>query len=159
MNTGEKKVKPLKKNISASLHSVSNELGKLPPQALELEEAVLGAIMLDKSSITNVIEVLQTESFYNEGHQKIYGAILRLFDNTSPIDILTVTQELRESGELELVGGAYYISKLTSRVSSAANVEYHSRIIAQNAIKRKLITIAGDILEDAYEDQTDVFDL
>ncbi len=160
MNSGEKKLTSLGSKQRLRYNSgLKDDLGKMPPQATDLEEAVLGAIMLDKNALTDVIEILSVDSFYKEANQKVFKAILSLFDKTEPIDILTVTQELRESGELELVGGAYYISKLTSRVNSAANIEFHSRIIAQSAIKRNLITIAGDILTDAYEDQTDVFEL
>ena len=99
------------------------EIGKLPPQAVDLEEAVLGALMLDKDALTSVIEILQPKSFYKEAHERIFAAIRHLFDRAEPIDILTVTQELRKSGELEIVGGAYYISQLTNRVASAANAE------------------------------------
>ena len=102
------------------------EIGKLPPQAVDLEEAVLGALLLDKDALTNVIEIIQPKSFYKEAHERIFAAIQRLFNRAEPIDILTVTQELRKSGELEIVGGAYYISQLTNRVASAANAEYHA---------------------------------
>lgn len=134
-------------------------LGKLPPQAVDLEEAVLGAIMLEKDALTAVIDLLRPESFYVEAHQRIYGAIMRLFHNTQPVDMLTVTQELRRSGELEIVGGAIYVTRLTSQVNSAANIEYHARIIAEYAIKRDLISIGTEMQTDAYEDTTDVFKL
>ncbi|MGL5891942.1 MAG: DnaB-like helicase N-terminal domain-containing protein, partial [Bacteroidia bacterium] len=106
------------------------EIGKLPPQAVELEEAVLGALMLEKDALTAVIDILQPKSFYKEAHGRVFGAIQNLFQRSEPIDILTVTQELKRTGELEIVGGAYYISQLTNRVASAANVEFHARIIA-----------------------------
>ncbi|MCA8829844.1 replicative DNA helicase [Hymenobacter pini] len=133
--------------------------GKLPPQALELEAAVLGALMLEKDALTTVIDILKPQSFYKEGHIRIFKAILNLFDKSEPIDILTVTHELREMGELEAAGGAHYVANLTFKVNSAANIEYHARIITENAIKRELIRIASDIQRDAFEDTTDVFNL
>ncbi|MCJ8211232.1 replicative DNA helicase [Mucilaginibacter sp. RS28] len=134
-------------------------LGKLPPQARDLEEAVLGALMLEKDALSAVIDVLKPEVFYVEAHQRIFQAIRLLFERTSPVDILTVTAQLRQQGELEMVGGAYYITELTNRVASAANIEYHSRIIIQKYIQRELIRISSDIINSAYEDTTDVLDL
>lgn len=134
-------------------------MGKIPPQALELEEAVLGALMIEKDALTTVIEILRPESFYHEKHQKIYSAILELFDRSEPVDILTVTQKLRSRGDLELAGGPYYITELTTRINSAANIETHARIVSEQAIKRDLISIATEIEKEAYEDSTDVFDL
>ncbi len=133
--------------------------GKVPPQATDLEEAVLGAMMLEQDAVTAVIDILKPEVFYKESHQKIFSAINSLFAKSEPIDILTVTNELKSSGELEIVGGPYYITMLTSRVASAANVEYHARIILQKHIQRELIRISSDIIKDAFEDTTDVFDL
>jgi replicative DNA helicase len=133
--------------------------GKVPPQALDLEEAVLGAIMLEKDALTDVIDILAPHSFYKDAHQKIFSAIQRLFQNSEPVDILTVTQELKKSGELEFVGGPYYISQLTNRIASSANASFHARIISQKFIQRELIRISSDIIKDAYEDTTDVFDL
>ncbi len=135
------------------------EHGKVPPQAVDLEEAVLGAIMLEKDALTAVIDILKPEIFYKESHQIIYRAITRLFAKSEPIDILTVTNELKRTGELELVGGPYYITQLTNRIASTANVEYHSRIISQKFIQRELIRISSEIIKDAFEDTTDVFDL
>lgn len=135
------------------------QLGKIPPQATDLEEAVLGALMLEKDALTNVIDILKPESFYKEAHKKIYTAIYDLFHATEPIDLLTVTSQLRKTGELEEVGGAYYITRLTNRVSSAANIEQHARIIVEHAIKRELISIASEVQKDAFEDTTDVFEL
>lgn len=141
------------------LESFRNESGKLPPQALELEEAVLGALMIEKDALTSVVDILQPSSFYKEAHQRIYNAIIQLFGKSEPIDMLTVTTQLRSNGELEFIGGASYLVKLTNKVNSAANIEYHARIITQSAIKRDMIKIAGEILKDAYEDTTDVFNL
>ncbi len=133
--------------------------GRIPPQAVDFEEAVLGALMLEKNAVNDVIDVLSPESFYKDQHQKIYDTIHSLFGNSQPIDILTVTQELRNRGELEYVGGAYYISQLTNRIASAANVEHHARIIAQKFIQRELIRISSDTIKSAYDETTDVFDL
>ena len=134
-------------------------MGKLPPQAVDLEEAVLGALMLEKDALSSVIDILKPEVFYRDNHQRIFQAIRTLFEKTSPVDILTVTAQLRTQGELEMIGGAYYITELTNRVASAANIEYHSRIIIQKFIQRELIRISTDIINSAYEDTTDVLDL
>ncbi|MEM6320033.1 MAG: replicative DNA helicase [Bacteroidota bacterium] len=133
--------------------------GKVQPQALPLEEAVLGALMLDKDSIAIVIDILRSESFYSDAHQSIYKAILRLFERSQPVDLLTVTEELKKMGELEVAGGPYYLVGLTNRVASAANIEYHARLIAQKHIQRELIRVSTKIIRDAYEDTTDVFQL
>lgn len=133
--------------------------GKMPPQAVELEEAVLGALMLEKDALTEVVDILKPESFYKDAHYRIFGAIQRLFTRSEPVDILTVTQELKKTGELEIVGGAYYITQLTNRVASAANAEFHARIIAQKFIQRELIRVSTKTINDAYEEGADVFDL
>ena len=133
--------------------------GRIPPQATDLEEVVLGALMLEKNAVNEVIDILTPEAFYLDKHQKIFAAIKDLFGKSEPIDILTVTNELRFRGELEMVGGAYYISKLTNRVVSAANIEYHARIIMQKHIQRELILISSDMIHEAFEDTTDVFEL
>ncbi len=146
-----------KKNIKAFTPDLIQ--GKLPPQATDLEEAVLGALMLDKDALASVIDILHPECFYKDQHQKIFAAIHQLFHSTQPVDILTVTQQLRKNGELEIAGGAYYITQLTNRVASAANVEYHARIILQKFIQRELIRISGETIRDAYEETTDVLDL
>ena len=133
--------------------------GKLPPQRLEMEAAVLGALMLEKDALTTVVDILKAHSFYKDGHQRIYKAISNLFDKSEPIDQLTVVQELREMGELEAAGGVAYVAGLTMHINSAANVEAHARVILEAAIKRELIRTATDILRDAYEETTDVFEL
>src|SRR6187551_1563780 len=133
--------------------------GKIPPQAKDLEEAVLGAIMLEKNAFDTVAEILKPECFYVEGHQRIFRCMQNLAQKSQPIDILTVVEELRSKEELEMVGGAYYVTKLTNTVVSSANIETHSRIVLQKFIQRELIRISGEIIGDAYEDSTDVFDL
>lgn len=134
-------------------------MGKLPPQATDMEEAVLGALMIEKDALSTVADILRPDSFYKESHQRIYSAIINLFVNSEPIDLLTVTSKLRSTGELDLIGGAAFITELTSKVNSAANIEYHARIITQAAIKRELIAISSEIQKEAFEDTTDVFKL
>ncbi|MFN8297001.1 MAG: replicative DNA helicase [Chitinophagales bacterium] len=139
---------------------ISNLLyGKIPPQARELEEAVLGAILIEKDAISYVSDILKPESFYVDAHATIFRAIQNLFGKSQPIDLLTVTEELRKNAKLEEVGGAFYLSELTNKIASSANVEYHARIIIQKFIQRELIRISNDIIRDSYEDTTDVFDL
>lgn len=133
--------------------------GKVPPQAKDLEEAVLGAIMLEKSAFDTVIEILKPECFYVDANQRIYRAMLSLQQKNQPIDILTVVEELRSKDELEMVGGPYYVTRLTNAVVSSANIDAHSRIILQKFIQRELIRISGEIISESYEDSTDVFDL
>jgi replicative DNA helicase len=133
--------------------------GKLPPQALEMEEAVLGAIMLEKDALTAVIDILKPETFYREAHKQIFKAIQQLFQKAEPVDILTVTNQLKTNGALEAVGGAFYIAQLTNRIASAANIEFHARILMQKYIQRELIRTSSEIIRDSFEDTTDVFDL
>ncbi len=134
-------------------------LGKLPPQAPDLEEAVLGALMIEKDALTAVIDILKPLSFYKDSHREIYQAILDLFAESQPVDLLTVTQRLRTSGKLEVAGGPFYVATLTERVNSAANIEFHARIVAEQSIKRELISVASEILRDGYEDTTDALQL
>ena len=141
-------------NISSLLNG-----GKLPPQAVDLEEAVLGALMLESDPVNDVIDILRPDAFYKDAHQRIYAAIEELFGASDKIDILTVTQKLRSKGELDLVGGPYYISQLTNRVASTAHVETHARIIVEKYIMRELIRISSEVIKNAYDDTTDVFDL
>jgi len=138
---------------------INSDLGKLPPQALDIEEAVLGSVMLDKDAVITVMDIIKPESFYSEIHQKIFKAIINLSMNHRPIDILTVTDELRKTEELEIIGGPIFLAKLTSKVVSAVNVEYHARIIAQKYIQRELIRVSTEIQTKAYDDSNDVLDL
>jgi replicative DNA helicase len=148
------------RNGSAGQDGLSNYVfGKIQPQALPLEEAVLGALMLDRDALPLVMDILRPESFYLEAHQHIYRAIIRLFERSNPVDLLTVTEELRKNGDLEKVGSAYYLVELTNRVASSANIEYHARIVAQKHIQRELIRMGTRTIRDAYEDTTDVFTL
>src|ERR1044071_8833011 len=133
--------------------------GKIPPQAKDLEEAVLGAIMLEKSAFDTVVEILKPDCFYVESNQRIYRAMQGLQQKNSPIDLLTVVEELKFREEIDLVGGPYYVTRLTNAVVSSANIEAHSRIILQKFVQRELIRISGEIIGDAYDENTDVFDL
>ena len=133
--------------------------GKVPPQARELEDAVLGAIMIEKSAFDTVIEILKPECFYVDANQRIFRAMQSLANKSQPIDLLTVVEELRFREDLDVVGGPYYVTKLTNAVVSAANIDAHSRIVLQKFIQRELIRLSGEIIADAYEDSADVFDL
>jgi replicative DNA helicase len=152
----------IKKTVSRNkqnLGLIAPEIGKLPPQAVDLEQAVLGAMMLDKNAINDTLDSLNPNCFYEPKHYYIYKAIRELFASSNPIDLLTVTQHLRKEGELELAGGATYIAQLTTRVASAAHAEYHSRIISQKFIQREIIRMCSEVLREAYDETTDVFDL
>ena len=146
-----------KKLISAT--STQKIDGKLQPQALELEEAVLGALMIDNESLSDTIDSLQPEYFYKPDNQKIFEAIINLFNNSKPVDILTVSEELKSMDALDSVGGMIYISQLTNNISSSSNTEFHARIIAEKFIKRSLISISNNIIGDAFNDTIDIFDL
>lgn len=143
----------------SSIAKLNPEFGRIPPQAVDLEEAVLGAIMLEKDAVVAVLDILKPESFYKESHQKIYRAIIELSTREEPIDILTVTEELKKNELLADVGGALYITQLTSRIASAAHLEYHARIVAQKYIQRELIRVASEIQQRAYDDSNDVDEL
>lgn len=145
-----------KKSDSKYIPVGPNELGKLPPQALELEEAVLGAIMLETSAHSTVAGFLKDVHFYKEAHQMIYRAVTSLVAKQEPVDMHTVTEQLRRDGTLEQVGGAYYIALLTSKVSSSAHIEFHARIIVQKFLARELIRISSLVQTKAFDESTDV---
>ena len=138
---------------------INLEKGKLPPQALDLEEAVLGAMMIDKKGVDEVIDILQPDAFYKEGHKHIFEAIVQLFTDTQPIDLLTVSAQLKRNAKLDLAGGDFYLIQLTQKITSSAHIEFHSRIILQKFIQRSLIKISSEIIEESYDETTDVFDL
>jgi replicative DNA helicase len=138
---------------------ISLEKGKIPPQAIDLEEAVLGAMMIDKKGIDDVIDILHSDAFYEIRHQEIYAAIYELFQNSQPIDLLTVSSLLKKKGKLDFAGGDFYLIRLTQKVASSAHIEFHARIILQKYIQRKLISISSEIIESSYDETTDVFDL
>lgn len=138
---------------------ISLEKGKLQPQVLDLEEAVLGAMMIDKKGVDDVIDILQPDAFYKDAHKHIFEAIVQLFTETQPIDLLTVSAQLKKNAKLELAGGDFYLIQLTQKISSSAHIEFHSRIILQKFIQRSLIRISTEIIEESYDETTDVFDL
>ena len=138
---------------------ISLEKGKIPPQALDLEEVVLGAMMIDKKGVDEVIDILSPDAFYKEAHQHIFEAIFQLFENSEPIDLLTVSSQLKKNKKLAAIGGDFYLISLTQKVSSSAHIEFHARIILQKFIQRSLIKISSEIIEDSYDESKDVFDL
>ncbi len=154
-------VEIVKKSLIRKTHSEASVLdfGKLPPQVKELEEAVLGAIMIEEAAINEVIEILKEDSFYVDAHQRIWRAIRMLYQTHAPIDLLTVTEQLKKNGELDAAGGPFFVAQLTNKIGSAANAEYHARIIAEKQIQRALISTSTEIIKEAYEDTTDVFEL
>ena len=157
MDAKEGKRTPIQRLKNTS--SVINEMGKLPPQAIDVEQVVLGAMMLEKDAVNDTIDILNEHSFYDPKHQIIFKTIHSLFASTSPIDLVTVSAALQKNGELEAAGGAAYISSLTNRVASSSHIQYHARIISEKHIKRELIRISSDIIKDAYDDTKDVFEL
>ncbi len=148
-NTGRSKQKEI----------IVPETGRLQPQARELEEAVLGALMLEKDAYSVISEILKPECFYEKVHELIYAAIVDLALGQRPIDMLTVTEQLKKRGDLDLVGGPFYISQLTSKVASSAHIEYHARIIAQKYLARELISFTSLIQRQAFDETIDVDDL
>ncbi|NRD22391.1 replicative DNA helicase [Winogradskyella litoriviva] len=138
---------------------ISLEKGKIPPQAPDLEEVVLGAMMIDKKGVDEVIDILSPDAFYKEAHKYIFESIFKLFENSEPVDLLTVSSQLKKDEKLDLVGGDFYLISLTQRVSSSAHIEFHARIILQKYIQRSLIKISNEIIEEAYDETKDVFDL
>ncbi|PDH53908.1 MAG: replicative DNA helicase [Cryomorphaceae bacterium MED-G11] len=150
---------PLKiyENENQSVVNLSD--GKIPPQAIDLEEAVLGAMLIDEKGVNEIIELLSPEVFYKKSHQLIYESIERLFRESEPIDLLTVSADLKKNKNFESAGGDFYLINLSQKVSSSAHIEFHSRIILQKYIQRKLITISNEIIQKSYNESTDVMDL
>ena len=142
------------KNVSVIKQTpISLELGKMPPQSIELEEAVIGALLLEKDSLAVIVDILKPECFYKNEHQKIYSAILYLYGNDKVIDILTVSEKLRQNKELEEIGGPAYLSSLTLKVSSSAHIEFHARILLGKYIQREFIRASSQIQEKSYSDE------
>lgn len=148
-----------KKSDNRLVRDISESLGKLPPAAVDLEQAVLGALMLETRSLNDVVGFLRPEHFYTEQHKEIYTAIQSLYAAGDPIDMRIVVQELRRMGKIELVGGAFYIAELTSKVSSSANIEHHVRILQEQYLKREFIQLASSLHHKAYDDTVDVFEM
>ena len=150
---------PLKIYETENQSVVNLSDGKIPPQAIDLEEAVLGAMLIDEKGVNEIIELLSPEVFYKKSHQLIYESIERLFRESEPIDLLTVSADLKKNKNFESAGGDFYLINLSQKVSSSAHIEFHSRIILQKYIQRKLITISNEIIQKSYNESTDVIDL
>lgn len=153
------KLQPISSTNRSNNSVISLEKGKIPPQALDLEEVVLGAMMIDKKGIDEVIDILNPDVFYKQAHKFIFEAIVKLFEESSAIDLLTVSNQLKKDGVLEKCGGEFYLIQLTQKVASSAHIEFHARIILQKYIQRSLIKISNEIIEEAYDEGIDVFDL
>lgn len=133
--------------------------GKIPPQAIEIEESVLGALLLDQNAITNAIDILRQEYFYLEAHQHIYRAVSILFRDGNPVDLLSVADQLKKDGRFDEIGGLTKLVSLTNRITSAAHIEYHVRILSEKYIQRELIRVSTETLKDSYDDTVDVLNL
>ena len=138
---------------------VHEQSGRRPPQAVDVEKSVLGAMLIEREAIPQAIEVLPPEAFYSNKHQKVFEAIMSLFERGNPVDLVTVEEELKRRDQLDMVGGSYYLTELTTQVASAANVEYHARIIAEKSLLRKMIETMTTIVGKAYESGADAFEL
>ncbi len=135
------------------------QAGRVPPQAVSVEQSVLGAMLIEREAIPRAIEILREDSFYSSKHRQIFSAILSLFERSNPVDLITLTEELKRRGELDEVGGTYYLTELTTSVASAANVEYHARIIAEKALLRNMIETMTMLIGRAYDPSADAFEL
>jgi replicative DNA helicase len=158
----ENKIEPRRKSNFQNNHYKGlniNDFGRVPPQDIELEKAVLAALMLNKSVIDEVLMIVNTDSFYDPRHTYIFKAIFELFKTSKAIDLLTVINQLKKQKELEAAGGVAYITQITSRISNTANVEYHARIVAEKYIQREIIRLSSSLLSEAFEDGADIFDL
>lgn len=138
---------------------MSMDIGKVPPNAVDLEEAVLGAALIEREGLNAIVGLLSPDSFYKPEHAQIYAAIVDLFNADAPVDIITVINALKKSGRLESVGGAYAVSKLTDRVATSVNSEYHARIIQQKFIQRELIRVTAQVYGEAFNDTCDPLEL
>lgn len=133
--------------------------GRIPPQAVEIEQAVLGAMLIEHGAATIALQMLKAEDFYKQAHQHIYQTLSNLYERDNPLDLLTVENELKDQNLLDSVGGAGYLSDLTRMVSSSANIEYHAQIITEKAIKRNLIVNCTDVIKESYDSSTDAYDV
>ena len=137
----------------------SNGAERVPPQAVEVEAAVLGAMLLDQEGISAVLEIIDDTAFYRDAHRKIYNAIVALYERNEPTDLLTLTTELNKRQQLADVGGAFYLAGLVDNVSTAANIEYHAKIVFEKSMSRKLINASTQIAQRAYEATENAEDL
>ena len=146
-------------NINPTNPSNGNNAGMKPPATPEIEASVLGAMMIEKEAVPKALELLKPESFYLTSHRLIYEAMLSLFESSEPIDTVTLYEELKKREQIDEVGGAVYLSQLSQNISSAANIEYHAKIILEKQILRGLITSSHEIAKAAYEGTNDAFDI
>lgn len=153
------KVSPKYKHSNDNANLINLEKGKIPPQAVDLEEAILGAMMIDKKGVDEVVDMVTPDAFYKQAHSYIFEAIYSLFKDGQPVDLLTVSNRLKQEKKLEAAGGDFYLIQLTQKVSSSAHIEFHARIILQKFIQRSLIKISNEIIKESYDEATDVFDL
>jgi replicative DNA helicase len=148
-----------KENPDKEVDLISIEMGKKPPQAVDIEEAVLGALMLEPDAVADVVDTLVPECFYKESNRKIFSAIVSLATRHAPVDIFTVSEELNKTGDLEIVGGTVYLTQLSMKIGAAAHIDYHSKILLQKYIQRELISISYQIQRDSFDDTMPVDDL
>lgn len=148
-----------KAKSEANLDVLGLEMGKKPPQAVDIEEAVLGALMLEQNAISDIVDILIPECFYKDAHKKIYKAISSLAMRHAPVDIFTVADELKKSGDLEAAGGPLYLSQLSMKIGAAAHIEYHAKILLQKYMQRELISISYDVQRDSFDDSISVDEL
>src|SRR6056297_461451 len=146
-------------NYNKSDSNLLEQEGRVPPQAVEVEEAVLGSMLIEHEAATIALQMLSPSDFYKPAHQHIFEVLHDLYERDNPLDLLTVENELRDKGLLETCGGAGYLSELTRSVSSAANVDYHAQIISEKATKRNLILGCTDIIKEAYDSSSDPYDV
>ena len=146
-----------KKEINIA--AIGAESGRIPPQAIDVEEIVLGALLIEPNSIAESLGELKPECFYKETHRKIFIAISSLASKQEPVDIFTVSEELKRTGDLEFVGGPYFLAQLSSRIGSATHLDYHIKILLQKNIQRELISISYEIQRDSFDDSVPVDDL
>ncbi len=148
-----------KAKTEKNIDILSLEMGKKPPQAIDIEEAVLGALMLEPNAISDIIDVINPECFYKESNRKIFSAIASLASKHAPVDIFTISEELKNLGDLETVGGTVYLSQLSMKIGAAAHIDYHAKILLQKYIQRELIGISYEVQRDSFDDNISVDDL
>lgn len=136
----------------AQVEQVGLDIGKVPPQAIDMEEAVLGALLLEPAASLDIVGTIREEYFYKDSHKKIFTAIMNLVAEHNPVDIYTVAEELKNNDLLDQVGGPYYLSQLTMRVAAASHLEYHAKVLTQKYIQRELISTSYSILNTAFDD-------
>lgn len=147
------------KNNYPTSSIISLEKGKIPPQAIDMEEAVIGGMLTDRRGLDEVMAIMKAENFYKESHQHIFKAIESLFDRQEPVDLLTVSSELKKMQKLAAIGGEFHLIQLTQKIGSSAHIEFHARIIIQHYVKRELIRMSNIMIEDSYDESADIFDL